>query len=159
MAWFHKRVLREERLALDKHAKASGCRLIIDPDLKYPRFGPPALVVRLETLLCFLKEMTNDNTQVAVMRESHPSENVLIVGDWFAAESVSAKEGHGYRQTVFTCHAPSMRSRIELFDKEFSELLTNRGWTAETSRESAIQYIQAILDELRHKDAKIPADG
>lgn len=159
MAWFHKRVLREERLALDKHAKASGCRLIIDPDLKYPKFGPDARVVRLETLMYFLKEMTNDNTQVAVMSESHSSENILIVGDWFAAESVSTKEGHGYRQTVFTCHAPSMCSRIELFDKEFSELLTNMGWTAETSRESAIQYIQKILDELRPKNTEIPADG
>jgi hypothetical protein len=84
---------------------------------------------------------------------------VIIVGDWFAAESVSAKEGHGYRQTAFTCHAPSMRSRIELFDQEFTELLANLGWKPETSRESAIQYIQKILAGVHSRDADAPANA
>lgn len=159
MAWFHKRVLREERLALGKHAEASGCRLIVDPHLEYPRFGPQARIVRLETLLRFLEGMTNDKAQVAVTRETCPEENVIIVGDWFAAESVSAKEGHGYRQTAFTRHAPSMRSRIELFDQEFTELLANLGWKPETSRESAIQYIQKILAGVHSQDANAPANA
>lgn len=158
--WFRKRVLREERLALGEHAKISGYRLIIDPHLEYPNFGPEARIVRLETLVHFLEEeLTNKISQVAVMRESHPSKSILIVGDWFAAESVSAKEGQGYRQTVFTCHAPSMGSRIDLFDQEFAQLLAKLGWKPATSRESAIKYIQAILGRLRRKGATAKPRG
>ncbi len=147
-SWFHRRVLREERLALTKHQQKSGCRLIIKPSLKYPAFGRSARLVRLRSLVAFLEDTTDELAQVALNEEMSAEENVTIVGDWFAAESVSARIGHGYRQTIFTCHAPSMRSRIELFDQEFHEQLALTGWQPETSRLSAIKYLQHLIAEL-----------
>lgn len=142
---------REERIALEKHAKVSGCRLIIDPSLSYDEYGTKARIVRLETLIKFLKSMPNDKVQVAINRKMHQEESLTLVGDWFAAEAVSASIGQGYRQTIFTQHAPSMQSRIELFDQEFNELIQELGWKAETSRETAIITINEIIAELKNE--------
>ncbi len=141
-------MLREERLALTKHQQKSGCRLIIKPSLEYPEYGHPARLVRLRSLVSFLKGTTDELAQVAINEQMSPEENVTIVGDWFAAESVSARIGHGYRQTIFTCHAPSMRSRIELFDQEFDEQLAVADWRPESSRQSAIEYLKRLIAQL-----------
>lgn len=148
---FHCRCQREERIALEKHARASGCRLIIDPSLTYEIYGNAARIVRLETLVEFLESMPNDKVLVAINHKMHQEESLTLVGDWFAAEAVSASLGQGYRQTIFTRHAPSMRSRIELFDKEFKELIQELGWEAEKSREKAIDTIKGIIAELKNK--------
>lgn len=129
---FHCRSRREERLALGKHQERSGCRLIVKPALKYEEYGPRARLVRLQSLVKFLEDTTNELAEVAVNAQMPDQENVTIVGDWFAAEAVSAKTGHGYRQTIFTSHAPSMCSRIEQFDQEFYAPLAKNGWHAET---------------------------
>jgi hypothetical protein len=69
------------------------------------------------------------------------TEHTTLVGDWFLAMTVSAKQGGGYLQTIFTRHAPSMQARIEAFDEEFEYLLKDSRWTAEYSRENAIRYL------------------
>jgi hypothetical protein len=145
---FRCRVLREERLALTKHQQKSGCRLIINPSLEFGKFGLPARLTRLRSLVAFLEGTTDELAQVALNEEMSTEENVTIVGDWFAAESVSARIGHGYRQTIFTRHAPSMRSRIELFDQEFHEQLAATQWRPETSRQSAIEYLRHLIAQL-----------
>ncbi len=147
---FYHRHLRKERLALEEHAQVKGCRLIINPYLTYKMYGTEARIARLETLAEFLESMPDDKVQVAINRRML-NENLTIVGDWFAAESVSASLGRGYRQTIFTRHAPSICSRIELFDQEFKELIQELGWTAETSREKAINTIEEIITELKNK--------
>jgi hypothetical protein len=144
---YHCRLQRNERLALEKHASKSGCRLIINPYLTFEQFGPSARIVRLQWLLKFLETTLDYKMEVAFDKELL-NESLTIVGDWFAAISVSAKQGQGYQQTVFTRHAPSMKSRIDLFDQEFDELLKEQKWTPESSRSEAIKAIKEIINDL-----------
>lgn len=148
---FHRRLQREERLALEKHARQSGCRIIVDPSITFDEFGPEARLARLQTLLEFLDGMPDDRVWVAFSQEMDREESITIVGDWFAAAAVSRAARQGYRQTIFTRHAPSMQTRIDLFDDEFSELLEQSGWKAESSREAAIAEIETIVADLKSK--------
>jgi len=151
---FHKRELREERIALEKHARHAGCRLIVNPKLTYETFGVKARIIRLCSLLEFL--MTPENIVEIVFDENMvENESMTIVGDWFQAESHSAKQGHGYRQTIFTRHAPSMQYWIDLFDQEFDELLRKSKWNRENSKELAIKEIKKIIKvEITRLDPK-----
>jgi hypothetical protein len=148
---YHCRLQRNERLALEKHVSKSGCRLIINPCLTFDQYGTSARIVRLKNILDFLENKKNYDIQVA-FNHKLLDESLTIVGDWFAAISVSAKLGQGYQQTVFTRHAPSMKSRIDLFDQEFDELLKEAKWTRESSREDAIEAIKEIIATLQQKE-------
>jgi len=142
---FHCRLQRNERIALEQHARKAGCKLIIDPTIPYEPYGPQARRVRLETLLEFLESMPDKLVQVAIHTKMEEAENLIIVGDWFAAEALSGAIGKGYRQTIFTRHAPSMQSRIDLFDQEFDLLLKDNGWSAKNSRLKAIEQLKKII--------------
>lgn len=147
--YYHKH-LREERLALEEHALVKGCRLIINPYLDYKMYGTEARIARLKTLVEFLESMPDNKVQVAINR-SMLNENLTIVGDWFAAKSVSASLGRGYLQTIFTRHAPSIQEKIELFDHEFKELLQASGWTSTQSKVVAIETIKEIITDPKRK--------
>lgn len=143
---YHCRCQRDERLALEHHAREAGFRLIIDPHLTYDTYGPTARGVRLDTLIDFLSSTGNNpKYQVAFYREGGISESITILGDWFCAQSVSASMGSGYRQTIFTRHAPSMQAKIDLFDREFAELLADLGWKPEESKERAAELLKKIV--------------
>jgi len=73
--------------------------------------------------------------------------STTIVGNWFTAEAVSAAIGKGYRHTIFTRHAPSVKNAMEEFDEEFSALLKT-GWTLENCRMKTIDVLEALLDSL-----------
>ncbi|WP_287152964.1 toll/interleukin-1 receptor domain-containing protein [Candidatus Solincola tengchongensis] len=141
---YYKKLLRLERLMLEKHARVAGCKLIVNPRVP-TKYSPRARSARLQTLLEFLHSMPDSKAQIAINDRMYEEENVTLVGDWFAAESVSMS---GSRQTIFTRHAPSMKSRIEYFDQEFDELLEERGWQHHNSRIAAINEIEAIVAEL-----------
>ncbi len=159
----HRRLQREERLALTRHAETWGAKLIIDPTLPYTNQGPGVRKVRLQSLLKYLNSKSAARTQVAMMKtprsrtakkgetagthqQSSPrASSVTIVGNWFLAESVSAVSGSGYYQTIFTRHAPSMQARIEEFDSEFDSLLDKHHWTANDSRKNAIRELKALI--------------
>ncbi len=145
---YHCRLQLGERLALEQHARNAGCRLIVNPDLDYHDYGVEARIVRLQTLLQFLKSMPAGMIQVAINRRMDSMESVTMVDDWFFAESISSAMGEGYRQTMFTHHAPSMRAKIEAFDKVFFELIAEQGWTAENSRDEAVLVIEGIISQL-----------
>lgn len=143
------RSLRSERQELEKHAKASGCSIIIDPYLSYTERGPKARVVRLEELLEFLRSMPDNKVNVGIKNGLSKEEHLTIVGDWFAAEAFSNK-GKGYLQTMFTRHAPFVRNSIKAFDEDL-EYLIKRQSTSCSSREYAIQNIEQIVDELKEE--------
>jgi hypothetical protein len=105
-------------------------------------------MARLRTLLEFLESMPADMVQVAVCRRLPDQQSVTIVGDWFAAESVSASIGRGYQQTIFTRHAPAVQKRIALFDQEFEDLLGETGSSGASSRDDAIATLRQILSAL-----------
>ena len=136
------RLQREERIALEKHARKKGCKLVINPHLTF-NWGPEARVARLRSLLDFLNSMEDGTCAVAIRPAMTHSDSVTIVGDWFCAESVTSEVGRGYRQTIFSRHAPTILNRIEAFDEEFEELLGDT--RASESRRAAIALIEEIL--------------
>jgi hypothetical protein len=141
--------LREERQVLKKHADREGCKLIIDTSLTYEKLGKDARKSRLQELLEFLNNMPDDKVEVAVHKGSDPEHSLTIVGDWFAAESISSVIGQGYRHTIFTRHAPSVMRSTEYFDQEFET--TQAAWEREStvsSRKAAIKEIQEIISIL-----------
>lgn len=159
---------REERRALELHARACGCWLIIDPSRPFDlnKLGPCAGKKRLETLLEFLRSMAEDQVRVVVSERARGG-NVLFVGDWFVAESLVPRPGEGYRQTIFSWHAPTVLRRARQFDQEFEELYQASGLGPNESRKAAmdvieknIQEIQKIIDEQHdcHTDKKGPSD-
>jgi hypothetical protein len=145
----HKRLQREERLALEQHAREAGCRLIVNPDLVYPDLCAMAVVARLESLRAFLKTMPDDKCEVAWNNSMDHDVSVTIVGNWFAAESVHARRGKGYYQTIFTRHAPCLTTKIVTFDDEFDGLLQLHGWKRRNSRREAIKLIERRLVAVR----------
>lgn len=53
---YHCRLQRNERLALEKHASKSGCRLIINPYLTFNQYGPSARIIRCTGFKNFLRK-------------------------------------------------------------------------------------------------------
>ena len=99
---------REERQILEMHAKNCGCRLIINPYLTYKIYGREARKTRIRNLIEFLKSMESidEKVKVAISKPKSKEHYLTIVGDWFAAESVSSTMGEGIRQTIFTPPCP-----------------------------------------------------
>ena len=152
----HCRHQRQERLSLQRHAQVAGCKLIIDPTLKYERFGPDARLSRLESLLKFLKEMDDSRCWVAIKEGMDSRVSVTILGTWFAAESLTGSAGKGYRQTIFTRHAPTIMEKFGDFDAEFDELLASAGVKHVDSRGWAIGVIEKIVAEAAIATEKVP---
>jgi hypothetical protein len=142
------RLQREERIVLEEHAREEGCSIIIDPYLTYGTYGADARKSRLNELLLFLNSMPPEKVRVAVQKNMPKAHNIIIVGNWFAAEAVSAAVGKGYQQTIFTRHAPTIQAKIELFDREFEELLKTQGITSEDSLNYTIKFLKGILSDL-----------
>ena len=134
----------QERLTLEEHARKAGCSLIIDPTYSYDKYGSEAKIARLNELLAFLHSMPDDKVKVALITDTQPSDSLTIVGDWFLAESVSATIGKGIRQTIFTRHAPSIKSKLDMFDKELEILIKEQSVDFESSRNFAIERLSKI---------------
>lgn len=149
----HCELQRRERLALGRHANEKGCRLIVDPWLEYERYGMEATICRLRLFTRFLEAMSDDLCQVVFNHRMGHSESLTIVGNWFAAESVSAEVGKGYRQTIFTRHGPTVMSKLDHFDTEFEELLPQDTAPSHT-RVWAIEQLTERIDELEREPRK-----
>jgi hypothetical protein len=139
----------KERQAIEVHVRTAGCKLIINPYLTYEKYGTSARITRLECLLEFLDSMPDEKCQVAINPNMDHDQSLTLLGDWFSAESVSAVVGQGYRQTIFTKHAPSMLSKLEVFDQEFDQYIEDSGWKAESSRTRAFSVLQEVVAELK----------
>ena len=118
--------------------------MIIDPGAGgHERLSAAARSIRLQTLLTFLKdEQSCPDVRVAVRQRSDPG-NLLIVGDWMCAQSIAPAAG-GYRQTLFTWHAPTVLARIKEFDLQFSSCRSEAG------RQAAVSMLEreiALLGE------------
>ncbi|MFH1198526.1 MAG: toll/interleukin-1 receptor domain-containing protein [bacterium] len=144
----HYRLQRKERFSLQRHVDSAGCKLIINPGLKYEKYGTDARICRLESLLKFLNEMEDDQCWIAIKDGMDPRISVTILGNWFAAESLAGFEGAGYRQTIFTRHAPTIIEKLSEFDAEFDELLKKAKVKKEDSRRWAIEMIENIIADI-----------
>jgi hypothetical protein len=150
----HCRHQRQERLALQRHAQVAGCKLIINLELQYEIYGQDAFMCRLERLLKFLKEMNDSRCWVAFQAGIDTRGNVTILGNWFAAESLAWSSGKGYRQTIFTRHAPTIMEKLENFDAEFDELLDAAGVKHVESRRWAIEVLDKKITEATAAEKK-----
>lgn len=143
----HCQVQLNERLALEEHAKAAGCKLIINPALILSkRFSAVSKKARLETFLAFLNSMPDDKLDVVFNDALTFNESITIVGDWFSSESDYRSEQQGFKYSVFTLHAPTILHKISMFDSEFNELLESNGTRAGKSRAVAAARIQKLLN-------------
>jgi hypothetical protein len=142
------RLQLEERLALEEHARQSGCSLMIKPSLTYSKYGESARKARLTELLAFLESMPDHLVRVAVSERMPTSANITMVGNWFLAESVSAAIGGGYQQTIFTRHAPSILAKLEMFDREFEELLKMQPGGAANSKRFVLKSIASMIKNI-----------
>jgi hypothetical protein len=145
----HMSVALEERLALARHANVEGCKLIvICPKLAYTDHQKEARCTRLQNLREFLVEMDDYKCQI-VGGEIEHSDNTLIIGNWFMAESLSLHREE--RQTVFTRHYQTVTKKIDAFDNEFKTFLEQSGIAPEDSRRRFIRLLDAEIRSLRKK--------
>jgi hypothetical protein len=109
----------------------------------------------LQVLVEFLESegLPFDRVDVAIRPKSSPH-SITILGDWFLAEAVAATVGTGYHQTMFTRHAPTVRSRLEAFDQEFNELLDMSGVEPSASRAAAISQLKGRMEQLPRPDPR-----
>lgn len=142
---YHKRLQRGERIALEKHAKNAGYKIIISPEYVIKGRDSRAVAARFETLIKFLEKDAFNPSVIAIQNEETSRESLTIVGDWFLAESVSFKKGDGFTNTFFTRDTFEIGRRTEDFECELEELLEQREWTPENSREKAIEELNRLL--------------
>lgn len=138
----------DEREALEKNARKSGCKLILNPEIALNGISKASAKARLENIVHFLDSMKDDMIDVAFARDQAFSRNVTIVGDWFSAESYYNAETKSYMQTMISTYAPGILGKIESFDNEFNDLMLSSGITYGASRKEAIKKIRAILENL-----------
>jgi hypothetical protein len=142
--------LRQERVALQRHARADGCQLILDPAdrLKhvYRRHGPGAVRARVNGLLSFLRDDSVTDVVVAINNDMERKESITLVGDWFFSKAVSSGEQRVLTESLFTRSATMVRQQIQDFDQRMRDLLALREWTEHSSRADAMSYLQAYLD-------------
>jgi len=138
-----------EREVLEKHARERGLSLIIDPTLDLKERGDEAVKTRLIILLEFLESIPKEKLKIVISERGRQG-NLTIVGDWFFADSISPGF-RGFRQTVFSRHAPSVFQTILLFDKEFKELLEGIKLDASESRENALEIIKKRIKSISRR--------
>jgi hypothetical protein len=110
---------QQERLALGELVEKHGCDLVINPAVPLKKYGRKARRIRLKTLRQFLLDEQRYPDVNVVVQEHDQSDNLLIVGDFFCAESITPEDGRGYKQTIFTWHAPTVLAKIREFDSQF----------------------------------------
>lgn len=160
---FYRNLQRNERIALEQHARREGCSLMLNPEIdmsKMSKGGPVLMRARLSTLLEFLESMTDDKARVVIRRRTQEIDiggwvhrgNLTIVGDWFFAESQAVRRGQEYRQTVFNWHAPTVLKELRKFDEEFDEFYRLSGLDPMSSRKAAIAKIEEVIAGLPEND-------
>jgi hypothetical protein len=140
-------LFRRERKALQQHAESAGCRLILNPHLNADKYyGRGATHTRYLMLIDFLESLrlTGKKVQVALVKDM-PWHSLLLVGDWFLAESHSWRAGEGSRHTAFTTHAPAIRRRVEEFDSALAKELDDAGISPEESLPRAIRRLRRLM--------------
>jgi hypothetical protein len=147
------RLIRNEHLALKRHAVKAGLSMIVNIGLNLDQQrGPGVTRTRLCLLHEFLSGLTDDRVVIAVVRK-HPPDVTLAVGDWFIAESQAAREIRGVLHTTFMAHAPTVRRSIADFDRRLTSTLQGQKVEPQDSRRRALELIEAKVRELPHHSA------
>lgn len=145
-----RQAMLNERRAFEALAREAGCKLIFDPSMSFKREGehaPRVRRARLTVLRQFLESMADLDHQVQVVaRQRQADPNVTIIGDWFAATAlIGVQPQFGYRQTLFTWHAPTVLKCLRRFDEKFDALVAATDYGGKTPRVWAIDLINETL--------------
>ncbi|HEX8071560.1 MAG TPA: toll/interleukin-1 receptor domain-containing protein [Pyrinomonadaceae bacterium] len=144
----------QERVVLGELAAKFGCDLVIDPTVSLAQYGPAARCVRLRKLRAFLlDEARYPDVRAVVWARAEPG-NLLLVGDWFYAEAMLQVPGAGYRQTLFTWHAPTVLARLKEFDRQFAASLQAQDGGPERSRFVAAAAVEAEINGIKDAAAQ-----
>ncbi len=145
---YHRVLLRRERKILEKHARVSGCSLIICPFVEFTRPGGAAAHrAQLTELLGFLASMPDDKLVVAIAERGIEG-HLNLLGDRIGSKALAPQPGADYRQTFFTQHAPTVLSWLRDFDNELEGILRAASIRADESRRFAMTRIEARLQSL-----------
>lgn len=156
----HCKLQREERLALTKHAREAGCRLIVtNGDYLRKHLGEEVFRTRIQSLLDFLRSMPPGKVEIVVVDDLDPAISVTILDDYFAAEAFSGSIIKGYERTLFTRHAPNIRDKMEHFDQEFDDELHHRGWSREGSCRDAISLFEKAFQLSKERSEAMKASS
>jgi hypothetical protein len=136
----------EERRALEAHAREAGCKLIVNPELIVKNYVKTAQTARLGTFLEFIESMPDDKIVIAFDSNLNFSETVTLVGDWFSSEAFSRTLNSGFKQAIFTRHAPGIRRKIDAFEEELNYLLKKCGLKPEESKSAAVKEIKRYME-------------
>lgn len=137
----HHELQRQERRIFETQARSAGCKLIINPHVRY---STQSKKTRLSTLCAFISDpRTDDRIQVIPNRREF-SGNLTIFGDWWVAESLLPRLG-GYRETTFTWHPGTVKRFSDAFDEEFDYLCAENRVTPTESRFFALEEIKRAL--------------
>jgi hypothetical protein len=144
--------LRQELVALNRHAHERGCRLILDPverlESVFRKQGVVSVRTRVSGLLQFLRNDTVHDVVVAFNDEATRRVSITLVGDWFSSEAVPSGGTSVLREALFTRDAQTVRQQFEDFDNRMRDLLANLGWDEASSRANATSHLQSFLDRL-----------
>ena len=132
--------------------------MIINP--KYAIEGRSILSAktRIKTMIDFLEIMPDSKVVVALQSERTCIESLTMVGDWFLAESVSFRDGDGFTNTFFTRNASEIATRIRTFEEELDDLLAQKRWEPENSRQKAVEELKHIIGLLEDMEKTKPAN-
>jgi len=139
-----RQLLRDERRALQKHARKAGCHLMINLGFDFPKQGANSRKTRLRTLAEFLESMPDDTVRIAI-RRADAAHNIVLVGDWLLAESMAPGTGSGWLQTAFTTHGTTVSKRQREFDEDLIGMLDEAGVSPEQSRAWAIGELKSEI--------------
>jgi hypothetical protein len=114
------------------------------PSLGPEKYKDEALLLRQKELLAFLEDKAMHDLKPIVLSEPE-SQNILIVGDWFYAESRNPGRRSNYNHTFFTWHAPTVLARIEEFDSTFEAIRKQKGIDPRLLRRNARDRLEEII--------------
>ncbi len=92
------------------------------------KYLPSRTALRLRLLIEFIEKHIDDSRMRVVIpvTTAQITTNLIIVGDWFAAEAVVPYyHARGYERTMFTRHAPSVLNLIDRFNQDFRDHLVD----------------------------------
>lgn len=139
-----RKLLREERIALERHVRIQGCTLILAPDIDFTPVGADAHRAQLGTLVECLESLPRDRIEV-VFSPRVDEGNVTIIGDWFVTHALIPRPGALFRQSVFTSHAPTVLQWVTRFDQQVEEAKAGDNLTAAQRAESALDRLRQRL--------------
>jgi TIR domain len=142
-----RQLLREERIALERHARMQGCTLMLAPDIDFTPVGADVHRAQLETLIECVESLQRDRIEI-VFSPRVDEGNVTIVGDWFVAHALIPRPGAHFRQSVFTSHAPTVLQWVTRFDQQVTEAKAGDSLTGAQRVESAFTRLRQRLGAL-----------